>query len=96
LERRSLLYVNLYASFSKQVDKGIIIIGTKADKSPYLGIHQHLGTQDAWRMSAVNSATLKADTVKGGLYDYVLLSMNTPTYFVPCPRRDVHLVSKTA
>ena len=47
-------------------------------------------------MGIVNSASLKTATVEGGLYDYVLLSVNAPAYFMPFPRGYIQLVPETA
>ena len=47
-------------------------------------------------MSAVNSAALKTDAVKGGLYDYVLLSMDAPADFMSFPGWYIQFVAEAA
>jgi hypothetical protein len=47
-------------------------------------------------MGGINGAALKADAMEGGLYDYILLSMNAPAYLMPCSRWYIHLVSQAA
>jgi len=36
-------------------------------------------------MSAVNSASLQADAVQARLYNYILLGVDAPADFMPCP-----------
>ncbi|GAG00196.1 unnamed protein product [marine sediment metagenome] len=67
----------------KQVYEGIIVIFAKANISLYLGIHQHLGTQDTGGMGGIDSAPLKAEAMKASLNDYILFSVNTTAYFMP-------------
>jgi len=81
----SFLDVNLYAGFPEQLYKRIIVIPSKADISPYLGIDQHLGTLVTWGVGGIDGAPLKADAVEGSLDDYILLGMNAPAYLLPCP-----------
>jgi len=95
LGRRSFVYVKFYASFFEQVYKGIIIIPAKADISLYPGVHQHLGTEYTRCMCCIDGAPLKADTMETGLYDYILLSMNAPTYFLSRPRWYMKLIPET-
>ena len=94
--RGSWLHINLYAGVSEKVGKGIIAVLAEADKALYFGVHQHLGTQAARGVSGINGAPLKTDAVEGGLYDDVLLSVNTPAYFVPFSGGDIHLIPQTA
>ena len=47
-------------------------------------------------MRAVNRAPLKADTMQAGLYDDVLLGVNTPADFVPFPRWYIQLITEAA
>ncbi|GAH14342.1 unnamed protein product, partial [marine sediment metagenome] len=47
-------------------------------------------------MGGINGTSLKADAMEGGLYDYILLSMNAPAYLMPCPRWYIHLISQAA
>ena len=79
------LDIKFYTGFLEQADKGIIVVSAKADKSLYLGIDQHLGTEYARRMSTVNSASLKTDAVEASLDDHVLFSMDTRAYFMHFP-----------
>ena len=87
-----MLYVKSYTSFFEQVYKGIIVIPAKADISLYLSIYQHLGTEYTRRMCRINSTPLKANAVETSLYNYILLSVNTPAYFLPFPRWYMKLI----
>jgi hypothetical protein len=46
-------------------------------------------------MGSINSAALKADAVEGGLYDYILLGVNTAAYLMPGPRGYTELIPET-
>jgi hypothetical protein len=47
-------------------------------------------------MGGINGATLKTDAVEGGLYDYILLSMNASAYLMPGSRGYAELIPETA
>ncbi len=46
-------------------------------------------------MGGINGAAFKANAVEGGLYDYILLSMNASAYLMPCPRGYTELIPET-
>ena len=95
LERRPIFHVNLYPGFSKHLPKGIVVIGAETNQAFYPGIYQHLGAKVARRMRAVDGTTLQADAVQGGLYDNVLLGVNTTADFMPRPRRYPQFITQT-
>ncbi len=59
-----LMQVKLYSGFMKQIHKGVVSIVAKSYKSSYFGIDQHLSTECAWGVGAVNGRTLQTDTMQ--------------------------------
>ena len=90
------MQVKLYSGFMKQIHKGVVSIVAKGYKSFYSGINQHLGTEYAGGVGAVNGRTFQTDAMQGGLDDDILLGMNTSAYFLPGSRFYAQLVPEAA
>ena len=68
--------IHRYPRLSEEIPEGIISVFAKAHKAFYLGVDQHLGTEDAGGVGAVDGAAIKADTVERRLNDAILLGMD--------------------
>jgi len=88
--------LKLYFGFPEQVYEGIVGVVAKGDEALYPGIDQHLSTKDARTVGAVDGGAFETDAVKRGLYDDILLGMNTTAYFMPGSRFYAHLVPEAA
>ena len=91
-----LLHIKINTGVLEQSDKCIVVIHTETDEPLYPGVDQHLGTEHAGGMGAVNGAAFKADTMQSRLYDHILLGVNSPANFVPFPGGDTQLIPQAA
>ncbi len=85
-----------YSGFFEQVLEGVVSIAAKGYVALYPGIHQHLGTEYAWWVGNIDCGGGKIDAVQCCLYDYVLLRVNSPAYFMSGSRLYIHLVPEAA
>ena len=88
------MYFKLNSGFFEQVPEGVISIAAKGYEALYPSIHQHLGTEYAWWMRSIDRGASKVNAVERCLYDYVLLRVNSPAYFMPGSSFYMHLVSE--
>ena len=86
------MQLKIYSSFLEQVFERVVSIAAKGYEALYPGIHQHLGTEYAWWMRSIDRGATKVNAVERCLYDYVLLRVNPPAYFLSGPTFYMHLV----
>ena len=87
--------LEVYTRFFKKTNKGFVIIVSRTDKAAYPGVDKHFCTEDTGRMGAIDRASFETYTMQSGLYDNVLLGMNSAAYFLSLPRRDTLLIPQT-
>lgn len=58
----------------------------------YLGVHQHLGAEYTRWMRGVDCGASEVNAMKRCLYDYVLLGVNGPAYFLSGSRLYTQLI----
>jgi len=90
------MQLKLYSSFFEQVFERVIGIAAEGYEALYFSIHQHLGAQYAWWMCGIDRGVCEVNAMKGCLYDYVLFGVNSPAYFLPGSRFDIHLIPEAA
>ena len=90
------MQLKLYSGFFEQVFERVISIAAEGYEALYFGIYQHLGAEYAWWMCGIDRGASEVNTMERCLYDYILLGMNSPAYFLPGSRFDIHLVPETA
>jgi len=90
------MQLKLYASFLEQVFERVVSIAAKGYEALYFSIHQHLGAEYTWWMRNIDRGPNEVNAVERCLYDYVLLRVNSPAYFLPGPRLYTQFVPETA
>jgi len=86
LGRWFFVQLKLYSGFLEQVLERVISVAAKGYEALYFGIHQHLGAEYTWWMRGVDCGASKVNAMERCLYDYVLLGVNCPAYFLSGPR----------
>lgn len=94
--RRLFVQLKLYSGFFEQVFERVISIAAEGYEALYFGVHQHLSAQYAWWMCNIDRGASEVNAVERCLYDYILLGVNPPAYFLPGSRFDIHLVPEAA
>jgi len=90
------MQLKCYSGFLEQVLERVVSIAAKGYEALYSSIHQHLGTEYAWWMRSIDRGAGKVDAVERCLYDYVLLRVNSPAYFVSGSRLYIQLIPEAA